>query len=141
MLTCMVYGGSQYTVLPFRVQFKPGVRSYDQVVYAVKKALISGALKTGDAFPSVRVMSQELGINPNTAQKVIAALVEERLLLVKPGIGTVVAEAAPASNEERKALLGQDLERVVVEAQKLRLDYDDLVQAMKQHWARLQGKQ
>src|ERR1035438_5957935 len=78
-------------MLPFRVQFKPGPRSYDQVVYAVKKAIISGALQPGDGFPSVRVMSQELGINPNTAQKVIAALVEERLLIVKPGIGTVLA--------------------------------------------------
>src|ERR1019366_7457620 len=128
-------------MLPFRVQFKPGPRSYDQVVYAVKKAIISGALQPGDGFPSVRVMSQELGINPNTAQKVIAALAEERLLVVKPGIGTVLAEATPASNEERKALLGQDLERVVVEAQKLRLGSDELIQAIKQHWTRLQGKQ
>jgi GntR family transcriptional regulator len=127
-------------VLPFRVQFKPGPRSYDQVVYAVKKALISGVLRPGDSFPSVRVLSQELGINPNTAQKVIAALAEEGLLIVKPGIGTILAEAAPASSEERKALLGQDLERVVVEAHKLRLGCDELVQAIKQHWARLQGK-
>ena len=127
-------------VLPFRVQFKPGARSYDQVVYAVKKALISRALRPGDSFPSVRVMSQELGINPNTAQKVITALAEEGLLIVKPGIGTILAEAAPASNEERKALLGQDVERVVVEAQKLRLDCEELVHAIKQHWTRLKGK-
>ena len=136
----MVYGGSPYSVLPFRVQFKPGPRSYDQVVYAVKKAIISGALKPGDSFPSVRVMSQELGINPNPAQKVIAALADERLLIVKPGIGTLLAEAAPANREERKALLGPDLERIVVEAQKLRLDRADLVQAIEQHWDRLKGK-
>jgi GntR family transcriptional regulator len=128
-------------VLPFRVQFKPGPRTYDQVVYAVKKAIISGALRPGDSFPSVRTMSQELGINPNTAQKVVAALAEERLLIVKPGIGTVLAEASPANGEERKALLGQDLERVVVEAQKLRLDCAELVQAIEQHWIRLKGKQ
>lgn len=137
----MVYGGAPYSVLPFRVQFKPGPRSYDQVVYAVKKAIISGALRPGDSFPSVRVMSQELGINPNTAQKVIAALAEERLLIIKPGIGTVLADAAPASHEERKALLGQDLERVVVEAQRLRLGCAELVQAVEQHWTRLKGKQ
>jgi GntR family transcriptional regulator len=127
-------------VLPFRVQFKPGPRSYDQVVYAVKKAIISGALRPGDSFPSVRVMSQELSINPNTAQKVIAALVEERLLIVKPGVGTVLAEAAPASHEERKVLLGQDLERVVVEAQKMQLECAELIQAIEQHWTRLKGK-
>ncbi len=135
-----MYGGAPYSVLPFRVQFKPGPRSYDQVVYAVKKAIISGALRPGDSFPSVRVMSQELGINPNTAQKVIATLVEERLLIVKPGIGTVLAEATPANHEERKSLLGPDLERVVVEAQKLRLDCSELVQALQQHWTRLKGK-
>jgi GntR family transcriptional regulator len=110
------------------------------VVYAVKKAIISGALRPGDSFPSVRVMSQELSINPNTAQKVIAALAEERLLIVKPGIGTVLAEAVPASHEERKALLGQDLERVVVEAQKLQLDCAELTQAIEQHWTRLKGE-
>src|ERR1039458_6272929 len=107
-------------MLPFRVQFKTGPRSYDQVVYAVKKALISGVLKPGDRFPSVRTMSQELGINPNAAQKVVSALVEDGLLVVTPGVGTVVAEAPPASQEDRKELLGPDLERVVVEAQRLR---------------------
>lgn len=135
-----MYGGSQYGVLPFRVQFKPGPRSYDQIVYAVKKAIISGVLKPGDAFPSVRVMSQELGINPNTAQKVVAALTEEKLLTVKPGIGSLLAEGAPASHEERKVLLGPDLERVVVEAQKLRLDCAELIRAVEEHWARLKGK-
>ena len=127
-------------VLPFRVQFKSEGRGYEQVVYAVKKAIIAGALKPGDNFPSVRVMSQELGINPNTAQKVIAALAEEKLLKVMPGIGTVIADAAPASSGERKALLGQECERVVVEAQKLQLDCEELIQAIRQHWTRLQGK-
>ena len=127
-------------VLPFRVPFKPGTRSYDQVVYAVKKAIISGELKPGDSFPSVRLMSQELGINPNTAQKVIAALVGERLLVVKPGIGTVLAESAPASSAERKSLLGQDLERIVVEAQKMQLGRAELLEAIEQHWDRLKAK-
>ena len=126
-------------VLPFRVQFKAGAHTYEQVVYAVKKAIIAGALKPGDGFPSVRVLSQELRINPNTAQKVITALVEDRLLLVKPGIGTVVADARPATREQRKDLLGDEVERVVVEARKLHLDCDDLLQAIRQHWNRLEG--
>lgn len=127
-------------VLPFRVQFKAGAHTYEQVVYAVKKALIAGALKPGDAFPSVRVLSQELRINPNTAQKVIAALVEDRLLIVKPGIGTVIAEARAATREQLKDLLEDEVERIVVEARKLQLDCDDLVQAIRQHWNRLEGK-
>lgn len=126
-------------MLPFQVHFRPGPRTYDQVVYAVKKAIIAGVLRPGDSFPSVRVMSQELGINPNTAQKVIAALTEERLLIVKPGIGTILAEITPANQTERKELLGPELERLVVEAQKLQLDYAEFIQAIQKHWIRLKG--
>jgi DNA-binding transcriptional regulator YhcF (GntR family) len=127
-------------MLPFRVQFKEGPRTYDQVVYAVKKAIIAGILKQGDRFASVRTMSQELGINHNTAQKVVAALIDEGLLVVTPGVGTVVAEAPPPSREDLKELLGSDLERVVVEAQRLQLECGELTRAIEQHWVRLKGK-
>jgi len=124
-------------MLPFRVPFRTGAHTAEQVVYAVKKAIIAGALKPGDDFPSVRVLSQELRINPNTAQKVIAALAADNLLIVKPGIGTVIADARPATREQLRDLLGDEVERVVVEARKLHLDCDDLVQAIRQHWNRL----
>jgi GntR family transcriptional regulator len=124
-------------MLPFQLQFKTGTPAYEQVVYSVKKAIISGGLKPGDKFPSVRTLSQELRINPNTAHKVVAALVNERLLEVKPGIGTIVAEARPSSRQERSELLGGEVERVVVEAKKLQLEMEDVVQAIRQHWQRL----
>jgi len=124
-------------MLPFQLAFKTGVPAYEQVVYAVKKAVICGALKPGDRFPSVRAMSQELRINPNTAHKVVAALVNERLLEVRPGIGTVVADARPATREQRRELLGEDVEQVVVEAKNLQLDMQDVIEAVQQHWDRL----
>jgi GntR family transcriptional regulator len=124
-------------MLPFQLHFKTGTPVYEQVVYSVKKAIISGGLKPGDRFPSVRTLSQELRINPNTAHKVVTALVNERFLEVKPGIGTIVAESQPSSRQERSALLGGEVERVVVEAKKLQLELDDVVDAIRRHWARL----
>jgi GntR family transcriptional regulator len=124
-------------MLPFPLSFKTGIPAYEQVVYAVKKAIISGALKPGDRFPSVRVLSQELRINPNTAHKVVAALVNERLLEVKPGIGTIVADAHPSTREQRRELLGDAVERLVVEAKNLQLDIEDVLEAIRQHWNRL----
>jgi GntR family transcriptional regulator len=124
-------------MLPFRMQFKTGMPAYGQVVYAVKKAIISGGMKPGDRFPSVRTLSQELRINPNTAHKVVAALVNEGLLEVKPGIGTLVADAQPSTRLQRGDLLNGEVERVVVEAKKLQLELDDVLQAIKQHWDRL----
>lgn len=124
-------------MLPFRVSFKPGVPAYEQVVYAVKKAILSGSLKPGDRFPSVRVVSQELRINPNTAHKVVAALVSEKLLEVRPGIGTLVAHGQRSTHEQRGELLGGEVERVVVEARRLHLELDDVIEALKRHWSRL----
>lgn len=124
-------------LLPFAVRFRSGLPAYEQVLYAVKKALATGLLRPGDAFPSVRALSQELRINPNTAHKIVAALVGEALLEVRPGVGTVVAEAPPASKDQRRQLLGDDVERLVVDAKMLSLDLEDVLAAIEGHWQRL----
>jgi DNA-binding transcriptional regulator YhcF (GntR family) len=124
-------------MLPFPVEIKPGEPVSGQMVYAVKKAIISGLLRPGDKFPSVRVLSQELRVNPNTAHKVIALLVQEKLIEVRPGIGTVVAEDRAVTRRQRSELLGAELERLVVEAKNLRIELDDMLQALERHWNKL----
>ncbi len=124
-------------MLPFPVDLKPGEPVSGQIVYAVKKAVISGLLRPGDRFPSVRVLSQELRVNPNTAHKVVSLLIQERLLEVRPGIGTVVAEDRGATRRQRSDLLGGDLERLVVEAKNLRIELDDMLRAVERHWNKL----
>jgi GntR family transcriptional regulator len=124
-------------VIPFRVHFRPGISLYEQVVYAAKKAVISGQLRTGDPFPSVRVLSKELKINPNTAHKVVLHLVAAGLLETLPGIGTVVAVLPEASARERTQLLGSEIEQLVVEAKKLGIGLDDVTASISSHWKRL----
>ena len=126
-------------MIPFRVVLQPGTPVHEQVTFAAKKAIVSGRLRPGDPFPSVRALSAALKINPNTAQKAIAQLQAERLLEVRPGIGTVVAEPGAPVRGERARLLGPELETVVVEARKLGLTFDDLNRAVAEHWRKLQG--
>lgn len=126
-------------VIPFRVNLGPGVPIHEQVVYAAKKAVISGQMRAGEAFPSVRVLSKALKINPNTAHKVIGQLVLEGLLEVRPGLGTVVAGLPPSSAADRSHLLQKELEQLVVEAKKLGLDLDDVTEAVHWHWRRLEA--
>ncbi|HEY6467486.1 MAG TPA: GntR family transcriptional regulator [Candidatus Acidoferrales bacterium] len=124
-------------MIPFHVAFEPGASICEQVVYAAKKAVIAGQMRAGDAFPSVRELSKELKINPNTAHKIIGQLVAEGLLDVHPGLGTIVAARVPSTAAERRNLLKKDLEPLVVEAKKLGLDLDDVVEALAEHWRRL----
>jgi GntR family transcriptional regulator len=127
-------------VIPFRLSFESGISLYEQVVYAAKKAIVSGQMRPGDQFPSVRVLSRALKINPNTAHKVITHLVAEGILEVRPGIGTVVAERGSSTAAERGNLLKNELEQVVVEAKKIGLELDDLKDALTAHWKRLDGR-
>jgi len=124
-------------VIPFRLTFQPGASIYEQVVYAAKKAVIAGQMRPGDAFPSVRALSKELKINPNTAHKVVTQLMAEGMLEVLPGIGTVVAAPAASTAAERGRLLRTELEQLVVQAKKLGLDLEDVTQAVADHWKRL----
>ena len=128
-------------VIPFRVVFQPGASLYEQVVYAAKKALISGQLRPGDAFPSVRTLSTALRINPNTAHKVITQLLNEGLLEVMPGTGTVVAQPFTASPAERSRLLDREVEQLAVEAKRLGLGLDEVTAALAGHWERLDRRE
>ena len=128
-------------MIPFRLTFRPGISLYEQVVYAAKKAVISGQMRPGDPFPSVRALSKELKINPNTAHKVVGHLITEGLLEVLPGIGTVVAAPPPASASERTQLLESEMEQLVVEAKKLGMELDDVQAALSEHWRRLGGNE
>src|SRR5215216_2667622 len=114
-------------MLPFTVSLRTGVPIYEQVIYAVIKGVVTGQLRVGDPFPSVRVLSQELKINPNTSHKIVSALIEQRLLIVRPGIGTVVGDGAPVPPAARRVLVEEDTERLVVEAKRAGLSLQEVL--------------
>jgi GntR family transcriptional regulator len=124
-------------VLPFSISLKLGQPVTEQIIFAVKKAVVAGQIRPGDRFPSVRVLSQELKINPNTAHKVVAALVAEGVLLTTPAIGSVVADKEPGDRKDCAHLLGADVERLVVQAMKLGLDEEQVQAAVASHWQKL----
>ena len=124
-------------MIPFRVQFRSGASLFEQVVYAATKAMISGQMRPGDAFPSVRLLSRELKINPNTAAKIVQHLVNEGLLETRPGIGTVVAALPDSTRQERTRLLGHAIEELVVEAKRLGIGREEMLASVDEHWRKL----
>lgn len=119
--------------LPFSVTLRPGEPVAEQVVYAVTRAVVTGQLRPGDPFPSVRALSYELKINPNTAHRIVAALTDDSLLVVRPGIGTVV-NTPPADG--RATLPDDEIERLVVEARRARLTLQQLIALVREQWIR-----
>ncbi len=121
----------------FPIEFKAGVPVYEQVLYAARKAIISGDLKPGDPFPSVRTLSAEYGINPNTVQKAIVVLKNEGLVETIPGVGNRIAERPEFKAGERTRMLAADVEALVIRARQLHLTEDELVTAIHSRWNKL----
>jgi DNA-binding transcriptional regulator YhcF (GntR family) len=112
----------------------------EQVVFAAKKAILSGRLRPGEPFPSVRVLGRAMKIHANTAQKVIAQLAAEGLLEVQPGIGTVVAQPSQPRGG-RARLLARDVEQLTVQALQLGMTLEELQSVVRDSWQRLSGEE
>jgi len=121
-----------------RFKLKPGESIFEQLVFAAKRAFISGEFTPGQPFPSVRSLAAELKVHPNTAHRVVQHLIQERWLEVRPGIGTVAAEPPEARAGDKKRLLQEELEQVVVEAKRVGLELEELVEAIELQWSRLE---
>ena len=126
-------------MVPFQVTLQPGAPAYEQVAFAARKAIVSGRLRAGEPFPSVRTLSKAMKIHANTAQRVIAQLQQEGLLEVRPGIGTVVAQPPSTSRTQRTRLLSADVEQLAVEAIKLGVSLEELQQSIAEQFRRLQA--
>jgi GntR family transcriptional regulator len=121
----------------FRLRLEPGQSIFDQVVYGAIRSFVAGEYRPGQPFPSVRSLAAELKIHPNTAHKVVQYLIQQRYLESHPGIGTVVAELPQAQAGEKQRLLRNEVEQLVVEAKRLGLQLDQVVEAVRTQWEKL----
>jgi len=124
-------------MVPFKIKFNPGESIFDQVCFAAIKSILAGELKAGEAFPSVRTLALDLKIHPNTAHKVVQHLIQERWLMAQPGVGTLVAAPPKARAGDRKRLLEDEVEKLVVEAMRVGAGLDEVQQAVDDTWREL----
>lgn len=118
-------------MLPFTLQLQDGVPVSDQILAAVRKAMLTGQMKAGDEFPSVRTLSQELRISPTTAHKVVLALKDSGYLGSRPGIGMVVTAPELPALEEKLDQLAPVCRELLKEAADLHLSFNQVVEALK----------
>ena len=124
-------------MVPFKIKFTPGESIFDQVCFGAIKSILAGELKAGEPFPSVRTLALDLKIHPNTAHKVVQHLIQERWLMAQPGVGTVVAQPPKARAGDRKRLLEDEVEKLVVEAMRVGAGLDEVQQAVGDTWHEL----
>ncbi|HKS82244.1 MAG TPA: GntR family transcriptional regulator [Candidatus Acidoferrales bacterium] len=110
-----------------------GLPLYLQIESQVKHAVAAGALKQGDALPSVRKMASELRINPNTVARAYQDLERDGLIRTVPGGGTYVAGNGPGLlKAEKLRRLRPFAMQLAVEGTQLRLQPEEIVKLVEE---------
>ena len=89
---------------------------YERLVLDIKSQILNGALAVGDKLPSVRDMAKQRQLNPNTVAKAYKALEAQHVVVVKPGLGSYVAQTQPGVDEQTSNVLQARFQAVVVSA-------------------------
>ena len=105
---------------------------YRQIAAQVRRLVIGGQLRPGDALPSVREVAAHHAINPMTVSKAYSQLEAEGLLVRLRGKGMVVADlATPPDLAARWALVDPALDALARHARELELPADALLDRLK----------
>lgn len=78
----------------FQIDVMSRTPIYEQLMNQVENFILAGILNAGDKLPSVRSLSMELAVNPNTIQKAMAELDRKGLVVSVPGKGCFISETA-----------------------------------------------
>src|SRR5690349_4139627 len=96
--------------MQFQIDASSRVPIYRQLADQIREAVARGQLAQDEKLPSVRELSKQLTINPNTVARVYTELEREGVLNTRPGLGVFVAET---KNELTRKVRRERLVRLV----------------------------
>jgi len=108
--------------------YRSGKPLYLQVVEQVKAAAASGALRPGEALPSIRNLAERLRINRNTLAKAYTELEHQGVIETIAGKGCFLREnGSPFKREVAAEMLAAEVDAVIVQAHLLQIDPEDFL--------------
>jgi GntR family transcriptional regulator len=125
----------------FLISFKSGTPIYLQIVEQVKAAAASGALRAGEALPSIRPLAEELRVNRNTVAKAYSELEGLGVIETLPGRGCFLKENHSALRKGvRRELLTVEIDRAIVQAHHLQVPREEFLELIQERLDALDDK-
>ena len=123
------------------INFKSGKPVYLQIVDQIKSMAASGALRSGEALPSIRPLAEELRLNRNTVAKAYAELESLGVIETVPGRGCFLKSSqSPLRKEVRRKLLIEEIDQVIVAAHHLQVPDREFVDMIRERMEALDRK-
>lgn len=102
---------------------------YEQVKDGFKKLLLSGALKEGDRLPSVRELSAQLAVNPNTIQRAYREMEAEGIVYTAQAKGTFAASPEALRAEQIKSMM-RELRELAKSLETMGVSREDIIRGL-----------
>jgi len=103
---------------------------YVQIMDEVRRGMVLGMLRPGEALPSVRQLAADLGVNPNTVKQAYHELERDGVVETRRGQGTYLSDAR-LNGAERGRLLREVARRAVLDARRHGAAPDELIEAIR----------
>ena len=124
--------------MQFRVDTASSEPIYRQIAAQVRRGVAEGRLREGEKLPSVRGLSRELVVNPNTVARAYSELEAAGLLVTRRGLGVFVAAAgSDLTLAARRKRLDALVDALLVDALHLDLTLEDVQAAVRRRAGRL----
>jgi GntR family transcriptional regulator len=110
-----------------------GVPLYLQIVNQVKYLVASGRLAPGEEMPAIRVLAEQLVVNPNTVARAYRELEVAGVVEKRRTAGTYVSGVgSPLARRERLKILTERIDALLAEARQLGIRTDEVVELLRQ---------
>ncbi|MBC1475102.1 GntR family transcriptional regulator [Listeria grandensis] len=124
----------------YTINSQSHVPIYEQIVAIIKDYCIRGVLEPGEKLMSVREMSAHILVNPNTVSKAYKELERIGIIETKLGKGAYVAYSRDnGPNQEALALFRKNLEQLILEANYLQIEEQELKGLVNAYYTSLEG--
>lgn len=115
--------------MQLQISAADGIPIYQQIVNQVRHLIASGQLQPGEELLPIRVLAEQLTVNPNTVARAYLELERAGIVTKRHGSGTYVSDAAsPLSRKEKLKVLRQRVDALLVEAAHLDIDLEEVLE-------------
>ena len=119
-----------------------GVPIYLQIVNQVKYLVASGKLSPGEEVPPIRVLAEQLLVNPNTVARAYRELETAGVVLKRRTAGTYVSDAgSPLDQRERLRILTQRVDTLLAEARQMNVGTGEVIELIQRRDEHMQHSQ
>ena len=119
--------------MPIQISASDGVPIYHQIVSQVRYLIAAGRLQPGEELPPIRVLAEQLTINPNTVARAYLELERAGIVTKRHGSGTYVSEArSTMSQREKTKILARRLDTLLAEARHLDVELSEIIKLLRE---------